>query len=75
MTIALIVLHTGPDENNPRADTAIRLSGAMLADNKDVRLFLAGQGVLLLKNAEARIERSTGCQKKLRLHIIKAMRF
>ncbi len=40
MTIALIVLHAAPEADNPRADTAVRLAGAMLADNKDVRLFL-----------------------------------
>ncbi|OCX71395.1 sulfur reduction protein DsrE [Acidithiobacillus thiooxidans] len=50
MSKALIILHAGPDEENPRADTAVRLAGAMLADNKDVRLFLAGQGVLILKD-------------------------
>ncbi|MBU2723051.1 MULTISPECIES: DsrE family protein [Acidithiobacillus] len=49
MTQALIILHAGPDLENPRADTAVRLAGAMLADNKDVRLFLAGQGVQLLR--------------------------
>ncbi|MEY2343340.1 DsrE family protein [Acidithiobacillus sp. IBUN Pt1247-S3] len=49
MTIALIVLHAGPHSTNPRADTAVRLAGAMLADNKEVRMFLAGEGVLLLK--------------------------
>jgi uncharacterized protein involved in oxidation of intracellular sulfur len=48
MTIALILLHAAPETINPRADTAIRLAGAMLADGKEVRLFLAGQGVLLL---------------------------
>ncbi|WP_153940340.1 DsrE family protein [Acidithiobacillus thiooxidans] len=50
MSQALIILHAGPDEANPRADTAVRLAGAMLADNKDVRLFLAGQGVLILRD-------------------------
>ncbi|WP_279117578.1 DsrE family protein [Acidithiobacillus thiooxidans] len=50
MSKALIILHAGPDEANPRADTAVRLAGAMLADNKDVRLFLAGQGVLILRD-------------------------
>jgi uncharacterized protein involved in oxidation of intracellular sulfur len=52
MTVALIILHAGPDIENPRADTAIRLAGAMLADNKDVRLFLAGQGVQFLKHTD-----------------------
>ncbi|MBU2859570.1 DsrE family protein [Acidithiobacillus ferrooxidans] len=50
MTIALIILHAGPDVEKSRADTAIRLAGAMLADNKDVRLFLAGQGVQFLQH-------------------------
>ncbi|MCE5361231.1 DsrE family protein [Candidatus Igneacidithiobacillus taiwanensis] len=52
MTQALIVLHAALEPENPRADTAIRLAGAMLAEGKDVRLFLAGQGVLLLRNAD-----------------------
>ena len=52
MTTALIILHAAPELANPRADTAVRLAGAMLADGKDVRLFLAGEGVLLLKGAE-----------------------
>ena len=52
MTTALITLHAAPELANPRADTAVRLAGAMLADGKDVRLFLAGEGVLLLKGAE-----------------------
>lgn len=48
MTIALIVLHAASEADNPRADTAVRLAGAMLAEGKDVRLFLAGPGVRLL---------------------------
>jgi len=48
MTIALILLHAAPEAENPRADTAIRLAGAMLAEGKEVRLFLAGPGVRLL---------------------------
>ena len=40
MSQALVILHASPDEENPRADTAVRPTGAMLADNKDVRLFL-----------------------------------
>ncbi|MDX5936212.1 hypothetical protein DLNHIDIE_02170 [Acidithiobacillus thiooxidans ATCC 19377] len=43
MSQALVILHASPDEENPRADTAVRPTGAMLADNKDVRLFLAGR--------------------------------
>lgn len=48
--------YAGPDSENPRADTAVRLAGAMLAGNKDVRLFLAGQGVLLLTSTDATSE-------------------
>ncbi|EGQ60891.1 hypothetical protein GGI1_03261 [Acidithiobacillus sp. GGI-221] len=51
MTIALIVLHAAPEADNPRADTAVRLAGAMLAEGKEVRLFLAGQGIGLLAPA------------------------
>ncbi|WP_248885678.1 DsrE family protein [Acidithiobacillus acidisediminis] len=48
MSTALIVLHSGIAEANPRANTAIRLAGAMLAEDKAVRLFLVGDGVTLL---------------------------
>ena len=48
MITALIVLHSSIAEENPRADTAIRLAGAMLAEDKAVRLFLVGDGVTLL---------------------------
>lgn len=40
MTIALIVLHAAPEADNPRADTAVRLAGAMLGEGKEARLFL-----------------------------------
>lgn len=42
MTAALIILHAAPDDS--RAFTAIRLAGALLADNKDVALFLVEDG-------------------------------
>jgi predicted peroxiredoxin len=40
MVKALIILHAAPDAPDNRALTAIRLAGAMLADDKDVHLFL-----------------------------------
>ena len=52
MITALIILHAAPGMENPRADTAVRLAGAMLAEDKDVRLFLVGQGVLLLRDID-----------------------
>ncbi|MBU2855913.1 hypothetical protein HF289_03170 [Acidithiobacillus ferrooxidans] len=33
MSKALIILHAGPDEENPRADTAVRLAGAIIGAN------------------------------------------
>ncbi|MGC8504530.1 MAG: DsrE family protein [Acidithiobacillus sp.] len=52
MTIALIVLHADPAEaDNLRADTAVRLAGAMLAEGREMRLFLAGHGIRLLAAA------------------------
>lgn len=51
MTIALIVLHAAPEADNPRADTAVRLAGAMLGEGKEARLFLVGQGIWLLAPA------------------------
>lgn len=47
MTKALIILHAAPDAPDNRSFTAIRLAGAMLADNKDVCLFLVEDGVRL----------------------------
>lgn len=47
MTQALIILHAAPDAPDNRALTAIRLAGAMLADNKDVSLFLVEEGASL----------------------------
>lgn len=47
MTKALIILHAAPDAPDNRSYTAIRLAGAMLADNKDVCVFLVEDGVRL----------------------------
>lgn len=47
MPRALIVLHAAPDVPDSRALTAVRLAGAMLADNKDVHLFLVEDGARL----------------------------
>lgn len=47
MTQALIILHAAPDASDNRGYTAIRLAGAMLADNKDVHLFLVEDGARL----------------------------
>lgn len=48
MTQALIILHAAPDAPDNRGYTAIRLAGAMLADNKDVHLFLVEDGARLV---------------------------
>jgi len=47
VTQALIILHAAPDAPDNRGYTAIRLAGAMLADNKDVHLFLVEDGARL----------------------------
>lgn len=45
MAVTVIILHEDLGAANPRADTAI-LAGAMLAEGKDVQLFLVAPGVL-----------------------------
>ena len=47
MTKALIVLHAAADAPDNRALTALRLAGALMADNKDVDLFLVEAGAKL----------------------------
>jgi uncharacterized protein involved in oxidation of intracellular sulfur len=47
MARALIVVHAAPDAPDCRALTALRLAGAMLAEGKEVRLFLVEGGALL----------------------------
>lgn len=47
MTQALIVLHAAADAPDNRALTALRLAGALMADNKDVALFLVEAGAKL----------------------------
>lgn len=59
MTKALIILHAAPDAPDNRSYTAIRLAGAMLADNKDVCLFLVEDGVRL---ADPRLPGDNPCR-------------
>lgn len=47
MSKALIILHTSPSSSDYRAFTAVRLAGALVADNKDVTLFLVEDGARL----------------------------
>lgn len=56
---ALIVLHASPDAPDCRALTALRLAGAMLADNKDVHLFLVEDGVRL---ADPKLRADSPCR-------------
>ncbi|MEK8090765.1 DsrE family protein [Thermithiobacillus plumbiphilus] len=51
MRNALIILHSAPESGDGRALTAVRLAGAMLADGKEVTLFLVESG-LQLANTE-----------------------
>ncbi len=59
MSRALIVLHAPPDTPDCRALTALRLAGAMLADNKDVHLFLVEDGARL---ADPRLGAENPCR-------------
>jgi hypothetical protein len=47
MSKALVILHAAPTATDSRALTAVRLSGALLADSKDVTMFLVEDGALL----------------------------
>ncbi len=47
MSKALIILHAPPDAPDCRALTALRLAGALLADSKEVHLFLVEEGARL----------------------------
>jgi uncharacterized protein involved in oxidation of intracellular sulfur len=44
---ALIILHAAPDAPDCRALTPLRLAGALLADSKEVHLFLVEEGARL----------------------------
>ena len=48
MTRTLLILHAAPDAADHRALTAIRLAGALLADDKTVTLFLVEDGARLV---------------------------
>lgn len=48
MPKALIILHAPPDAPDCRALTALRLAGALLADSKEVYLFLVEEGARLV---------------------------
>jgi uncharacterized protein involved in oxidation of intracellular sulfur len=47
MAKALIIVHAPPEAPDCRALTALRLAGALLADSKDVCLFLVEEGARL----------------------------
>lgn len=59
MRRALIILHTGPEAADNRALTALRLAGALLADDKEVSLFLVEEGARL---ADARLAEDNPCR-------------
>ena len=60
MPKALVILHAPPDVPDCRALTALRLAGALLADNKDVCLFLVEEGARL---ADPKLEADNACRK------------
>lgn len=59
MSKALIILHAAPDTPDCRALTALRLAGAMLADSKDVQLFLVEEGARL---ADPKLDAGNACR-------------
>ncbi|MFA5170456.1 MAG: DsrE family protein [Sulfuriferula sp.] len=59
MTKSLIVLHAAPDATDNRALTAVRLAGALLADNKEVSLFLVEDGAKL---ADPKLSADNACR-------------
>ncbi len=48
MSNAVLIIHSAADAADNRALTAVRLAGAMLADGKDVNLFLVEGGARLI---------------------------
>ena len=59
MSKALIVLHAPPDVRDCRALTALRLAGALLADSKEVCLFLVEEGARL---ADPKLDADNHCR-------------
>jgi len=59
MAKALIILHAAPGTPDGRALTALRLAGAMLADGKDVHLFLVEDGARL---ADPKLPEDNACR-------------
>ncbi len=59
MKKAVIILHSSPYAPDKRAWTALRLGGAMLADNKEVCLFLVEEGAQL---ADANLPADDPCR-------------
>lgn len=51
MSQVVLIIHAAADAADNRALTAIRLAGAMLADNKNVNLFLVEDGARLIDPA------------------------
>ena len=59
MAKSLIILHAAPDVSDNRALTAVRLAGALLADDKEVILFLVEEGARL---ADPKLDESNHCR-------------
>jgi len=59
MPKALIILHSPPDAPDCRALTALRLAGALLADSKEVSLFLVEEGARL---ADPKLDANNHCR-------------
>jgi sulfur relay (sulfurtransferase) complex TusBCD TusD component (DsrE family) len=60
MSNALVILHAAPTAADSRALTAVRLSGALLADSKDVTMFLVEDGALL---ADPKLSADNPCRE------------
>ena len=59
MAKSLIILHSSPDTTDNRAFTAMRLAGALLADDKGVVLFLVEDGAKL---ADPKLDENNACR-------------
>ncbi|MHB1678055.1 MAG: DsrE family protein [Sulfuriferula sp.] len=58
MAKSLIILHASPEAADNRALTALRLAGALIADDKEVTLFLVEQGAML---ADPKFSKDNAC--------------
>lgn len=56
MQPAALILRDHPDHNDSGSASGLRLAGALMADDRDVRIFLLDRGVTLAHGGEASCE-------------------